>query len=361
MRWSIGSEPTTLPVEGDAKPLISLGVGYLADASSSAENETEDLEAVVANKPVHFGEPLMVLRLARLFGLPGQKLWMNAQLRNFIEKADLGFRFEQAMVMTLMDSFSHGFTPLGSIFHVDKTSESLKVRLVALKRFSDGELATVPVTWKTGCGDRWGFSASNPGESLRFFTEPRGIPFLLPDKHMGPDLFFFGQEESSNELIAFGVQCRIRASMTTGNWRSAHSTLRLNNFYTIVVRLLGISNFDIVEISLQKDDQRMDYAPKSYPNIKSNLLSALDDLLGKELSQPAPNSIRAQLRSSKHLGINRKTLKYFGLVAPTNDETIGTNVVAREGFGAVRSSLFKDYLGSTSSVLTEPKPRAIPL
>ncbi len=98
-----------------------------------------------------------------------------------------------------------------------------------------------PVSWKSGCSDRFSFKATSPNDVLTFFDNPDGKPFLFPDNHMGPDLFCFVQDEETKELILLAVQAKVSPKITAETWISALNSITPDFFYTIVV---GIKSYN---------------------------------------------------------------------------------------------------------------------
>ena len=62
MRWTLGSELTSIPTENNMQEMIALGVGFLAEMSSTLEDDV--------NRPVYISEPLVVLSLLGRFLKP---------------------------------------------------------------------------------------------------------------------------------------------------------------------------------------------------------------------------------------------------------------------------------------------------
>ncbi len=59
MRWTLGSELTSISIEDNMQQMIALGVGFLAEMPSRLEDNV--------NLPVYISEPLVVLSLRSIF------------------------------------------------------------------------------------------------------------------------------------------------------------------------------------------------------------------------------------------------------------------------------------------------------
>ena len=235
MRWRMASEATFLPLDGDMHELIALGVGHLEKAGPLQTLEPG------TNYPVYLSEPLVALQLSAVFEMhssTGNKSWMESAVRTAQNRPSLGFVFEKAVPMALLEMFGGKSCILSDIFHCNQPWGSRKVTLVSLKRSPDGVMKSYPVSWSSGSSDRLGFVAKSPTDVLKFLNDPAGKCFLFPDTHMGPDLLCFLQDEETKELILLTLQAKILKFLGAQAWRVALESVTPQFFYTVKVRII---------------------------------------------------------------------------------------------------------------------------
>jgi hypothetical protein len=178
MRWTLGSELTSIPIEDNMHKMIALGVGFLDQMP-----HTRALKHVV-NLSVYISEPLVVLSLRSLFEKQRWKTmkeWTIRSFRNALNPSSLGYVFETALPLVLMETFAGKFSPLGEAFAFQHGSllGSRRATLVSLKRVAGDELHICPVSWNKGSSDRLGFRAKTDADVLKFLADPKGIVFLF--------------------------------------------------------------------------------------------------------------------------------------------------------------------------------------
>ena len=133
----------------------------------------------------------MVLSLRSLFEQQRwttNQTWMIESFRN-ARNSSLGFLFEEAALLVLVEIFGGKFNALGNAFHCSGLLGSRRVTLVSLKRGVDGSMRSSPVSWNAGSSDRFVFKARSPSDVLAFLDDPDGKAFLFPDTLMGFDVF----------------------------------------------------------------------------------------------------------------------------------------------------------------------------
>ena len=236
VRWTLGSELTSISIEGKMQELIALGVGFL-DKMTSTCTLKHDM-----NLPVYLSEPLVVLSLRSIFEKQGwttMKVWIIKSFRNALNPPTLGYVFEMALPLVLMETFGGKFSPLKEAFDCsNKSLGSRRVTLVSLKRVAGGELQICPVSWNTGGSDRLGLKAKMPTQVLEFFDNPNGKIFLFPDNHMRPDLSWFFQDEETKELILCFAQLKLTLKLDAKTWGNAMDSITPQLFYTMVVGIV---------------------------------------------------------------------------------------------------------------------------
>ena len=235
IRWRMGSEATFLPLDGDMHEIIALGVGHLEKVGPSQTLEPD------TNYPVYLSEPLVVLQLSSVFKMhssTGNKSWMESAFRTAQNRSSLGFIFEKAVPLVLLEAFGGKSCILSDVFHCNQAWGSRRVTLVSLKRSSDGVTKSCPVSWTSGSSDRLGFVAKSPTDVLTFLNDPTGKCFLFPDTHMGPDILCFLQDEETKELILLALQTKIVEFLGAQAWRFALESVTPKFFYTVKVRII---------------------------------------------------------------------------------------------------------------------------
>ena len=232
MRWTLGSELMSISIEDNMQEMITLGVGFLTEMPSTLEDDM--------NLPVYISEPLVVLSLRSIFETQRwttMKAQMTSSFRNALNPSTLGYVFETALPLVLMETFGGKFSPLEEAFDCGgKPIGSRKVTLVSLKRDASGELQICPVSWNEGSSDCLGFKAKTPAHILEFFDNPNGKIFLFPDNHMRPDLLWFFQDEETKELILCFNQSKL--TLNSKAWNKAIEALTPQFFYTMVVGII---------------------------------------------------------------------------------------------------------------------------
>ncbi|KIM39923.1 hypothetical protein M413DRAFT_446839 [Hebeloma cylindrosporum] len=334
MRWRIGSQPTTLPMEHHHHKAVELGIGLLERLNLAEKLKPENL-------PVSLCEPLVVLHLSTVFQKHNHATnatWIsNAFSRAHDKPAALGPSFEEATAMVLLQKFGGNPCTLSDVFHCAQPWGSRKATLVALKRGIDGEMQCFPVSWTSGSSDCLGYKATSPSEVLSFFENPRGKVFLFPDHHMGPDLFGFLQDVDSGELTLVGVQAKIKNSLDSATWTSALASVTPAFFYTANTK-----------------DGRMQYAPLKYPDLQKDIDDVFNSTLGSDGYTPAIKhtyNLGSYKDSPQNLA-SRQTPRYLRIIA-TSDDDQGLRLKAQKkgDDGILRWHHVKEYVGSTAAVV----------
>ena len=246
MRWTLGSEVTSISIEDNMQEMIALGVGFLTEMSSILKDSD-------VNLPVYISEPLVVLSLRSIFET---QRWTTMT-------STLGYVLETALPLVLMETFGGKFSPLEEVFDCGSKSLGLRrVTLVSLKRVASGELQTCPISWNEGSSDRLGLKAKTPAHVLKFFDNPDGKIFLFPDNHMRPDLAWFLQDEETKELILCFDQSNI--TLDAKAWKKAIEALTPQLFYTTVV---GINPYFYPYLDVCRERENKFNTRQSYTRI----------------------------------------------------------------------------------------------
>lgn len=242
MRWRIGSQPTTIRIEGDIHQTIELGIGHLGLIKPDQRLEAEHKYFA------YLCEPMAVLYLSSVFAKDPDFVkhpetttwslsWLTSATLTARNNSSLGFVFEEAVLMIVLQMFGGEPRALSDAFHTDKPWGSRKVILVSLKRNADGQMDCCPVSWREGSSDRLGFKATSPAQVIEFLNNPNGKCFLFPDTHMGPDLLWFFQDWETKELILVNGQRKLSETLTPAQMQRALQTVDPEFFYTIKVCL----------------------------------------------------------------------------------------------------------------------------
>ncbi|KAF8519086.1 hypothetical protein BU17DRAFT_90258 [Hysterangium stoloniferum] len=345
MRWTLASEPTTVAVENHMHDIIGYGVGSLKKITGRWKFKA------TTNYPVYICEPLVILALSSLFedhSHTMRKTWMANALRSASNPSVLGYLFEQAILLVLMETFGGEFKPLSHAFHCSESLGSRNVTLVTLKRMADDVMQCYPVSWKTGASDRLGLKAKSPEEVLAFLHNPDGKPFLFPDNHMGPDVMCTLQDKETKELIILAVQAKVSPTLNAQKWRDAINSVTPRFFYTV-----------------QKGGTRDRYAPVSYPNLIDDLTGSLEMVLGPAVYTPIANSYRRKLRSSIRAQQQsashsvRQTPRFLRIIATPDDEQQKRLKGEWNGDVAVlRWDVVERYIGSMADILKARMPHS---
>ena len=166
------------------------------------------------------------------------KAQMTMSFRNALNPSGLGYVFEVALPLVIMETFGGKFNPLEEAFIFEPGSSlgSRRVTLVSLKRIVSGEMQLCPVSWNKGSSDRFGFKAKTPAHVLEFFKNPDRKIFLFPDNHMRPDLSWFFQDEETKKLILCFDQSKLTVDSKT--WKEAIEGVTPELFYTMMVGII---------------------------------------------------------------------------------------------------------------------------
>ena len=234
MRWRIGSQPTTICIKGDTHQTIASGIGHLKLIKHDLLLDTKDKYFA------YLCEPLVVLFLSSTFAQRQETTnlsWLSDSTFTARNNSSLGFVFEEAVLMIILQMFGGEPRALSDAFHTDQPWGERKVVLVSLKRGADGDMYSCPVSWTSGSSDRLGFKATSPTQVIEFLNNPDGKSFLFPDTHMGPDLSWFFQDWETKELILANAQGKLSETLTPEKWHRALQTVDPDFFYTVKVCL----------------------------------------------------------------------------------------------------------------------------
>jgi hypothetical protein len=171
MRWRIGGQATSLPIEGGMHETVVLGIGHLEKIGPS-----QTLDPKI-NYPVYLCEPLVVLYLSSVLekhSWTTNQAWITDAFRTARNSSSLGFVFEEAVLLVLLQMFGGKTRALSDAFHCNQPWGSRKVTLVALKCRVDGVMQSCPVSWTSGSSDPLGFKAISPTDVFKFLNNPDG-------------------------------------------------------------------------------------------------------------------------------------------------------------------------------------------
>jgi len=124
----IRSQATLLPIEGNMHETLVLGIGHLEKVEPD-----QSLEPAI-NYPVSLCEPLVVLYLSSLLekqSLTTNQVWITHAFRTARRSSLLGFTFEEAVLLVLLQTFGGKSSALSYTFHCYQPWGSKKVTLVA--------------------------------------------------------------------------------------------------------------------------------------------------------------------------------------------------------------------------------------
>ncbi|KAF8338350.1 hypothetical protein F5887DRAFT_1137571 [Amanita rubescens] len=334
MRWTLGSELTSIPIEDKMHEMVALGVGFL-DKMSRTRALEDDI-----NLPVYISEPLVVLSLRSLFEKhkwTSRKNWMVRSFRTAVNRSSLGFVLEAALLLVLMENFGGKSSRLADVFHCSEKLGSMKFTLVSLKRVAGNVMQSRPVSWNEGSSDRLGLKAQSPTDVLNFLEDPDGKVFLFPDTHMGGDLLCVLQNPETRELILAVIQSKLTPELIATIWKKALDSVTPELFYTVVA-----------------DGKQGQYAPVSFPNLENDLKRTLETILGE--GGDAPNiaeTYRSQYRdkqasqkSASHS--TRQTPRFLRVIATPNDEKARQHFNGEDDVAILRWDKVTEYMGSTA-------------
>lgn len=331
MRWTLGSELTSISIENNMQEMIALGVGFLTKMPSTLEDDV--------NVPVYISEPLVVLSLRSIFETQRwttMREQMTRLFRNALNPPTLGYVLEMALPLVLMETFGGKFSPLEEAFDCgSKSLGSRRVTLVSLKRVSSGELQTCPVSWNEGSSDRLGLKAKTPAHVLEFFDNPDGTIFLFTDNHMRPDLSWFFQDEETKELILCFDQSKL--TLNSKVWKKAIEAFTPQFFYTMV-----------------KKGEQVQYAPMLYPNLLNDLEVTLKMVLREDGDAPeVVHSYLTRLQSKTKAtnrqspSTSRKTPRFLRIISSPDDDQ-KQRLDGKDDLVLLRWDKVKEYIGSTA-------------
>ena len=102
MRWRIGSQPTTIRIEGDMHQTIASGIGHLKLIKPDRLLDTKDIYFA------YLCEPLVVLYLSSTFAQRQETTnlsWLTDATFTARNNSSLGFMFEEAVLMIILQMF----------------------------------------------------------------------------------------------------------------------------------------------------------------------------------------------------------------------------------------------------------------
>ena len=363
MRWTIGGQATSIPIEDQMHAIIGFGVGHLAKISPDKKFSAN------INYPVYIDEPLVILHLRALleeWQWTSRKTWLTNSLSSARNKSSIGFMFEEVVLMVLVENFGSEFTALGDVFNFCKAStlESRKVRLVSLQRDTSGVMRSCPVSWTSGSSDRIGFKAETPSDVLGFLRDPRGKTAVFPDNHCGPDLMCIFQDEKTKELLTAAFQMKIQEVLDTETWLKALESVTPEFFYTVMVHFALNSDTHLIDILfLQSDGKRSRYAPVSYPGLSEQVEVFFEQMLGPKDYKPVIDAYRKKLRSSTaaQRGLplpKRETPTFLRIVASPDDDRVNRLAAELMPTATLKWDMVKGYIGSVADAITT-KPTSV--
>jgi hypothetical protein len=212
-------------IEGDTHQTIASGIGHLKLIEPDRLWDTKDLYFA------YLCEPLVVLYLSSTFAQRRETTnlsWLSDATFTAHNNSSLGFVFEEAVLMIILQMFGGEPCALSDAFHTDQPWGERKVVLVSLKRGADGEMYSCLVSWTSG-SDRLGFKATSPTQVLEFFNNPDGMCFLFPD------LSWFFQDWETKELIFANGQGKLLETLSPAKYDRALQTVNFDFFYTVKI------------------------------------------------------------------------------------------------------------------------------
>ena len=232
MLWKIRSQSTSIPINANLHQTIAAGIGHLEKVGP---DQTFDQGT---DYPVYLCEPLVVLRLSSILSKYRDtmvKAWVADEAKISPNNSARGFVLEEAILLVLLKMFGGKECALSDAFDTDQPWGSRKVTLVSLKRGSDGQMWSFPVSWGSGSSDRLGYKASSPEDVVKFLNNPDGKCFLFPDNYMGPDLSCFFQDVVTKELIFLCLQSKLSKNLSAKDALSALASVNPDFFYNCKV------------------------------------------------------------------------------------------------------------------------------
>ena len=234
MRWRMGSQPMTIFIDGDVHQTIASGIGHLLIIKPDLRRETE------VKYFAYLSEPLVVLHLSSIFASKEETTtlsWLSDATFTARNNSSLGYVFEEAVLMIIVEMFGGEPCALSEAFHTDQPWGKRKVVLVSLICRADGQTESCRVSWTSGSSDRLGFKATSPTQVIEFLNNQKGKCFLFPNTHMGPDLLWFFQDWETKELILVNAQGKVSETLSPAKWQHALQSVEHNFFYTVKVCL----------------------------------------------------------------------------------------------------------------------------
>lgn len=353
MRWVLGSQSAV--VEGHMHDAIAMGLGHLsADVPKEFNEKT--------NHPVYIGEPLVILSLSTLFERLTRERgrdWIVKSFRTSRDPSSSGILFGEVMLLVLVQHFGGKFAALDDMFHFSPSSPwtSRKFTLVSLRRTAEGVMQCCPVSWNSGCSDRFCFKAKSPIDVVEFLNDPKGKPFLFPDNHMGPDLICFLQDEQTKELILLVFQAKLHKVIDAKTWQSALTSVIPEFFYTIRVCFSALEFCKKPLIHMfSKDAKRSLYAPVASPDLLEEFLHAT---LGPKASEPAVATYRSKLKGPT-LQENvpaplpqRQTPGYLHVIAASDGEQQKHLEATASNVAGLKWTVVEEYTGLTADAMRQ--------
>lgn len=216
---------------------INLGIARISQSEAQASPYLGDVLNNISPLDVVMDEPLAIAAVFMSFETnpycQGLERFVSSYLAD-IDSAARGAAFEYATVIILA-SVLDGSRCLGEIFdfHSNKHSAMMstrKARLVSILRWEGDVPVVCDAGLCKGASPVLGFAASSPVE-VESWSKGMGVPFLLPDAHMGPDIWALVMVEDEPVWLAIQDKCLKAASLQPAKFAKATQSVTPGRFY----------------------------------------------------------------------------------------------------------------------------------
>lgn len=224
---------------GNLHPMVSLGIAMVApsDAPVKSVVSMQTKLDLLPPEPLAIATALMAFATNKKLGI---EWYIANQLTSGESSAVKGTIFELATVVMLAMNLN-GSKTLKSVFDCKDVTDighllDFKAQLVSLLGWDDQTPIVCPAGLYAGASPLLSFSAQNP-QQVKDWTNGSEIPFLFPDKNMGPDIIALVQVGDKFVWLICRVKMYMQRFLKPNQLKHATNSISAERFYLTKARL----------------------------------------------------------------------------------------------------------------------------